>query len=47
MDYREYQAKPLISSYKIDKKVTLGYLKLLVRIHNLLIQSNYDRCYKC
>jgi len=47
MDHREYQAKSLISSYKIDKEVTLGYLKLLVQIQKPLIQSNYDGCYKC
>jgi phosphatidylserine/phosphatidylglycerophosphate/cardiolipin synthase-like enzyme len=47
MDHREHQAKSLISSYKIDKKVTLGYLELLVQIQKPFIQSNYDGCYEC
>jgi len=39
-----WEAKSLISSYKFDKKITLGYLGLLAKIQKLLIQSNYGGC---
>jgi len=32
---------------KIDKKVTLGYLELLIKISNFIIQVNYDGHHKC
>jgi len=32
---------------KIDKKVTLGYLELLIKISDFVIQVNYDGHHKC
>lgn len=46
MDHRECQAKSLIFSYRIDKKVTLGYLELLAEIRNFFTQVNYDGRHK-
>jgi hypothetical protein len=47
MDYKECQAISLICSHEIDKKVTLGYLELLVEIRKPLIQVDYDGHNRC